>query len=434
MVITFSDGTEIKLQQGTSIQSLILFKDRFNTREEAINWVKENNFKVDKIDEPKAGNTFRFRQIEPEEFKDDGFGPDEKYKTIDITNGVKAAIGFLKENQMQEDKENKDNGHKTSFENRGEKEMQDNQIEFSTNISAIKFSETDKNTVWIEIMRTIFDHDHGPYGKQTITKEDLIEYKENFDNQIRGSELPINYFHKDESGAAGWIKDLDIRENGDVLFGKVEFTEKGAKKIREKEVRFFSPEIFHRFKAKTGEVIKNVMVGGALTNKPFLDLSPIKLSENLQCCLVKSKEKEIKMTELKELTEQNVKLSEQNSDLTVKFSEVSSKLTEVKSENENLINKLAEIEKESELVKFEAAFNTLLDSGKVVPAMKDKLKEKFNSEDLVKFYADFPPVIKMGESVGHSVVDDSKSLTDTESKVAKEMGYSKEDILTHGRK
>lgn len=490
MVMNFSDGSEIELHQGTSIQSLILSKERFETSEEAINWIKENNFRSDKIDEPESGNTFRFRQRDPGEFKEDGF-EDGKFRTITITDGVQAVIGFLKETEMQEDDSHDSETHVHEF-NGGitgpkiiiegghyhsigdqrtstdpdsanhthtlpdgkrtgppieenieasghteEEETQMNEIKFSTNISEIKLSESKKNAVWIEAMRTVSNLDHGPFGLITITKQDITQFKENFDLQIRGKELPVDYFHEDSKIAAGWIKNLDIRDKGTRLWALVEFTEKASEMIKAKEIKFFSPTFARNFKTKAGEVIKNVLVGGGLINKPALDLSPIKLSENLSCFIENNeiKEKEsIKMIEMKELTEKNVTLSEQVSDLNVKLSESKGENEQLSTQNNELTTQLSDMGKEQETIKFEAAFNTLLDEGKVVPAMKDKLKEKFNSEDLVKFYADLPQIIKMGESVGHSVQDDSKSLTDIEAKVAKEMNYSDEDIRNHGRK
>jgi phage I-like protein len=493
MEIKFSDGTSVKMQDGTTIQSVILSKERFKTREEATKWIKENNFKADKIDEPKNEKTFRFRQREPDEFKDDGFGPDEKFNTITLTNGVKAIIGFLKETKMQENLQDSEthvhefddpqtekigrtgrnveengehyhsigsdrtstdpdspdhthalpNGKKTGpplaikmEEDREEKEKKMSEpvnFEFYSDLSSIKFSEG-KTEVWIEILKAVSNEKHPIYGDITITPQEIKNYKKNFEDNIRGKELPVDYFHENLKLAGGWIKELKLSEEGNLLLGLIDFTKKAREMIKEKEIKFFSPEFREKYISKTGKVIKNVLLGGGLTNRPFLDLSPIKLSENLQCCLVKNKEEELNMSELKELTEQNVKLSEQNSDLTVKFSEVSTKLTEIEAEKENLSTKLAEIEKESALVKFEAAFGKLLDEGKVVPAMKEKLQEKFNSEELVKFYEDLPQIIKFSESLGHSITDNSKGLTDIETKVSKEMGYSEDDIKKFGRK
>ena len=44
-----------------------------------------------------------------------------------------------------------------------------------------------------------------------------------------------------DSIAAGWFKGLELRENGDELWGEVEWTPKAAEAIRNKEYRFVSP-------------------------------------------------------------------------------------------------------------------------------------------------------------------------------------------------
>lgn len=77
--------TEKALKQETSsIQSLIMSKDRFKTAEAAQKWARDNGFKADKVDEPESGETFRLRQFDPSICK--------RIRTQDLTNGVKAAL------------------------------------------------------------------------------------------------------------------------------------------------------------------------------------------------------------------------------------------------------------------------------------------------------------------------------------------------------
>lgn len=68
----------------TDIQTLILSKERFETLEEAKTWIKDNDFRSDKVDE--TDNSFRFRQLDPATCKEDSF------RTIEITDGVSAVI------------------------------------------------------------------------------------------------------------------------------------------------------------------------------------------------------------------------------------------------------------------------------------------------------------------------------------------------------
>lgn len=80
-------------KQTTEIQTLILDKKRFPTLADAKKWIKDNNFKIEHKgkgpDETEA--SFRFRQRDPGDFQDGSF------RTINITDGVKAVIGRPKQ-------------------------------------------------------------------------------------------------------------------------------------------------------------------------------------------------------------------------------------------------------------------------------------------------------------------------------------------------
>lgn len=71
-------------QDETTIQTLILSKERFDSLEDARAWVTDHDFRADKVDE--TDNSFRFRQIQPSACQD------ETFRTIEITEGVSAVI------------------------------------------------------------------------------------------------------------------------------------------------------------------------------------------------------------------------------------------------------------------------------------------------------------------------------------------------------
>jgi hypothetical protein len=99
-------------------------------------------------------------------------------------------------------------------------------------------------------------------------------------NKVRGTDLDVDYDHKAQDGkAAGWVKDADGRPDG--LWIQVEFTDDAFASIQKKEYRYFSPEFADKWThPKTGAVHKDVLFGGALTNRPFLkDILPINMSE-----------------------------------------------------------------------------------------------------------------------------------------------------------
>jgi phage I-like protein len=100
-------------------------------------------------------------------------------------------------------------------------------------------------------------------------------------NNVRDTELDIDYDHKMNSGeAAGWVKQAEFREN-DGLYLFVEWTKSAAAKIKEKAYKYFSPEFAEAWKhPKSGAIYKDVLFGGGITNRPFLkDILPLNLSE-----------------------------------------------------------------------------------------------------------------------------------------------------------
>ncbi|MBI2069442.1 MAG: DNA adenine methylase [Elusimicrobia bacterium] len=80
---------------GTIVQTIILDKKVFSTEAEAKHWAEDHGFRTDKVDETE--NSFRFRQSDPDDFDPDGFGQGERFRTIHLTDGVQAVIGFLNE-------------------------------------------------------------------------------------------------------------------------------------------------------------------------------------------------------------------------------------------------------------------------------------------------------------------------------------------------
>lgn len=70
------------------VQTLIFAKETFKKKEEAVKWAIDHGFKNNGVDE--TADSFRLRQREPGDFDDATF------RTIDLTDGVKAVVGKLK--------------------------------------------------------------------------------------------------------------------------------------------------------------------------------------------------------------------------------------------------------------------------------------------------------------------------------------------------
>lgn len=127
--------------------------------------------------------------------------------------------------------------------------------------------------------------DHPFYGKIVITQSDIDEFVANFNMELRKG-VPITEGHEvmDEKPAVGWVTELFSRQDGDGLGANMEWTEKGKELLSSKSYKYFSPEFYREYEdPETREIHRNVLVGGALTNKPyFKELDAIVISsENI---------------------------------------------------------------------------------------------------------------------------------------------------------
>jgi hypothetical protein len=82
----------------TVVQTLIFNKEQFPTKESAVDWAKEHDYKYGDVDETE--DSWRLRQRDPADFVEGSF------RTIELTDGVQAVVGHLKE-QEQSSKANK---------------------------------------------------------------------------------------------------------------------------------------------------------------------------------------------------------------------------------------------------------------------------------------------------------------------------------------
>ncbi len=132
---------------------------------------------------------------------------------------------------------------------------------------------------WVQLAR-VGSFTSNRYGKFSITKDDLSTMLHNFDNVTPKSptELPIDYDHlsmdpkKPGDGvAAGWMKKLELREEGTELWAQVEWTPDGAERIEKKEYRFVSPSFVKDHVHKDGKKIGTTLIAAAITNHPFLE-------------------------------------------------------------------------------------------------------------------------------------------------------------------
>lgn len=128
---------------------------------------------------------------------------------------------------------------------------------------------------------------HPIYGKMVLDEKKLSEFANNWSANVRGQDLDIDLDHKKfNSEAAGWVTgvelnttDPDPKRRG--LWYTVDWTQLGEVKLTSRAYRYFSSDYFDTWTDPTGTVHKNVLNGGALTNRPYLKgMKPIVLSED----------------------------------------------------------------------------------------------------------------------------------------------------------
>lgn len=157
--------------------------------------------------------------------------------------------------------------------------------------------------------------DHPQYGRFGISEEVLQQFVDNFYAKVRGVELAVDVSHQPDNGAVGWFRDLYKR--GQELWARIEWTETGAKLLRDGTYRYFSPEfVVSHTDPETGAKLKNVLQGGGLTNRPFIKgMAPVMLSEDsigeLVCWPVAGEMEADTGTEESERAPEMVKLNEQ---------------------------------------------------------------------------------------------------------------------------
>ena len=122
-----------------------------------------------------------------------------------------------------------------------------------------------------------------PLGLVHSTKGDFLVDNESFQSirckfTERQLQIPIDYEHqtlKDmQAPAAGWIKDIVLRSDG--IYGAVDWTERVAEYLKNREYRYLSPVVLTQGKERRVVALHSA----ALTNTPAIDaMTPIACSE-----------------------------------------------------------------------------------------------------------------------------------------------------------
>lgn len=122
------------------------------------------------------------------------------------------------------------------------------------------------------------------YGKFKITVKDFASWLKNF-NAFALSDgrlgLPVDVDHSPEkrgdTEAYGWVKALEQR--GDEMWARVEWNDQGKGLIEDRRYAYISPSYSPDYKDEEGNSHGTALMGIALTNRPFLQMATVNLSQ-----------------------------------------------------------------------------------------------------------------------------------------------------------
>lgn len=245
-------------------------------------------------------------------------------------------------------------------------------------------------------------------GDFEVSKQMLKEMYNNYNDKARGIDLAVDIAHMNQLEAAGWFKELQLRNNDEELWAKIDWTELGIEKISKKLFRYISAEFDTQYRDnESGKVWGCCLLGAALTNRPFVKgMSP---TTNLA-------EEKVMEEKVKKLEESNVKLSEEIKVLNETIKSLSDEKVSLEEKNKELESKI-------ELSKKEVEFDKMLSEGKAVPAQK----EAWIKGDLVEF-AEKASSIKVNlqeKGSGENKEEDSKKDEDALIEASKKLAEEK---------
>jgi phage I-like protein len=268
----------------------------------------------------------------------------------------------------------------------------------------------------IEIAR-VAEGEHPSYGKLKITQEHLESMEKNFRSNAVGVDLAVNEDHR-KNEAFGWFKDLFLSFDKQTLYGQVKWNKKGTQALSEKEYRYFSPEFrFNYVHPHTGEEFGPTLLGGALTNYPFLKMEAItELNQKQQ-------------PEGKTVSEKTIELAVHNEkvvELSNKISDLQGKLDAKDASIVDLNDKVSKLESEIESAKKQAAHKKLFDEGKINKAQLVALNE---GKTFLEVLALNEKMNMDGKGSSDAPKGDTIELSEKEKKVCEQLNLTPEEFV-----
>lgn len=255
-------------------------------------------------------------------------------------------------------------------------------------LSGVALTETGGKTAsWVHAL-PFGTYQHPLHGELVLDVAKLTALAGSVKNKVRGIIPDIDYDHKGDPAkgnqAAGWVDDAEVR--GDGLWLHVDWTETAVAEIREKKYRYFSAEFTDTWTDTQGKTHENVLLGGGLTNRPFMkNLLPVNLSE-LSFNQPEGGQDEVDPKKLRALlglaettTDDEVlaKLGELNTTIATLTADKATLVTEKTALTEAKTTLEAEVKQLKEGDTVDPALKALIDSS---PAFKKLMEEKAATE------------------------------------------------------
>ena len=297
----------------------------------------------------------------------------------------------------------------------------------------IEFNEGTPEKIQLMRVGSFFDE---RYGKVDITSAHLLSMMENFNNKVRGVDLALDFSHKSDGPAAGWIRRIDLNEEQTEMWAEIDWTNAGKENLLGKEFRYVSPDF--TFAYKDNETLVEygaVLLGAGLTNRPVIkNMAPAISLQELKEQIYKEGET-MTPEEIAAMKAENEKMkaelavlkakaapTEDDKELEIKTNEgedmADKELLKKSADQEAKILALeAEVKEKNdkiEMAEKSKKFDVMLSEGKAVEAQRDA----FIKNDMTDFVAKAMPV-KMSEIGDGGQGTDKLDKTDTTSQIMK---------------
>lgn len=130
---------------------------------------------------------------------------------------------------------------------------------------------------WLPCLPTPCTLKHPTYGVVDFSAERIGNFVANFNAGVYQSQVAVDGEHETkESGAMGWVKELRVNDDGSAD-ARVEWGKRGVEMLDQERYKYVSPEFYDKWNDPlTGETHKDILIGLALTTRPFIKESALR--------------------------------------------------------------------------------------------------------------------------------------------------------------